>query len=250
MAVTYRTSNEQVFASPGGTAAPRSESVTNMPSGLAADDLLVIDIWSDGSTGATIDTPSGFTAFVSQINGQDGWPQYKSFWKKATGSETSITIGFSTATTYDIYVVTKRCDGQDLTTPVDGTPYTATPTGNGNTISGGSATVARDGSLVYQNLGVEGDSTTTFTVPTSTTGIQDRQSAFPAASTAYIAQNAGTYTSGDWTVSRSGTDNQDGVVFLAVIQPPAAGGGTTRGTPFGHRGTAFNGGRTFHGIIQ
>lgn len=27
-------------------------------------------------------------------------------------------------------------------------------------------------------------------------------------------------------------------------------GGTTRGTPFGHRGTAFNGGRTFHGIIQ
>lgn len=30
------------------------------------------------------------------------------------------------------------------------------------------------------------------------------------------------------------------------------GGGptTTRGTPFGHRGTAFNGGRTFHGIIQ
>ncbi|MFZ9156024.1 MAG: hypothetical protein ACO22A_06700, partial [Schleiferiaceae bacterium] len=30
----------------------------------------------------------------------------------------------------------------------------------------------------------------------------------------------------------------------------AAGGATTRGTPFGHRGTAFNGGRTFHGIIQ
>jgi hypothetical protein len=31
----------------------------------------------------------------------------------------------------------------------------------------------------------------------------------------------------------------------------AGGGGvTTRGTPFGHRGTAFNGGRTFHGIIQ
>lgn len=30
----------------------------------------------------------------------------------------------------------------------------------------------------------------------------------------------------------------------------AAGGGTTRGTPFGHRGTAFNGGRVLHGIIQ
>lgn len=30
----------------------------------------------------------------------------------------------------------------------------------------------------------------------------------------------------------------------------AAAGGTTRGTPFGHRGTAFNGGRALHGILQ
>lgn len=29
-----------------------------------------------------------------------------------------------------------------------------------------------------------------------------------------------------------------------------AAAGATRGTPFGHRGTAFNGGRTFHGILQ
>lgn len=28
------------------------------------------------------------------------------------------------------------------------------------------------------------------------------------------------------------------------------GAAATRGTPFGHRGTAFNGGRTFHGIVQ
>lgn len=30
----------------------------------------------------------------------------------------------------------------------------------------------------------------------------------------------------------------------------SGGGSTTRGTPFGHRGTAFNGGRTFNGILQ
>jgi hypothetical protein len=29
-----------------------------------------------------------------------------------------------------------------------------------------------------------------------------------------------------------------------------AGGAATRGTPFGHRGTAFNGGRSFNGILQ
>lgn len=30
----------------------------------------------------------------------------------------------------------------------------------------------------------------------------------------------------------------------------AGGAATTRGTPFGHRGTAFGGGRTFHGILN
>lgn len=34
------------------------------------------------------------------------------------------------------------------------------------------------------------------------------------------------------------------------IVAAAAGGATTRGTPFGSRGNAFNGGRTFHGIIR
>ena len=229
MAVTPRTSNKQIFTS-GGTAAPRTESITNLPSGLAADDLLVLKVWVDGGSSVVIDTPSGFTAFAAQINGQDGWPNHKAFWKKATGSETSISLGISGATSWDIGVVTERYDGQDLTTPVDGTPHTATPTGTSNTIAGGTLTVARDGSVATQSLGVEGDSTTTFTVPTGTTGMQERTSAFPAFSTAYIAKNAGSYASGDWTVSRSGSDNQDAVVFMAIIQPPAAGGGPS-GSP-------------------
>lgn len=40
------------------------------------------------------------------------------------------------------------------------------------------------------------------------------------------------------------------VISVVVYKEAGGGGGTTRGTPFGHRGTAFNGGRTFHGIIQ
>lgn len=35
-----------------------------------------------------------------------------------------------------------------------------------------------------------------------------------------------------------------------TYQDIVVGGATNRGTPFGHKGTAFNGGRTFHGIIQ
>jgi hypothetical protein len=61
------------------------------------------------------------------------------------------------------------------------------------------------------------------------------------------------------TGSRSGTSGQYGFRCTSmgggsyddyISEDTAGGGGTTRGTPFGHRGTAFNGGRTFHGIIQ
>ena len=51
----------------------------------------------------------------------------------------------------------------------------------------------------------------------------------------YAADNRNTAITGDWDVG--------------ACQYVAAGG-STRGGPFGHRGTAFNGGRTFHGIIQ
>lgn len=53
-----------------------------------------------------------------------------------------------------------------------------------------------------------------------------------------------------WSTAMGGS--VDGWVAVAAAFQGAGGGGggTTRGTPFGHRGTAFNGGRTFHGIIQ
>jgi hypothetical protein len=49
------------------------------------------------------------------------------------------------------------------------------------------------------------------------------------------------------TFTLSGSEG--GFVWGVVVGEAAAGGGATRGTPFGHRGTAFNGGRTFHGIL-
>lgn len=39
-------------------------------------------------------------------------------------------------------------------------------------------------------------------------------------------------------------------IAIAFLENGAAGGGATRGTPFGHVGTAFNGGRPLHGIIN
>jgi hypothetical protein len=52
-----------------------------------------------------------------------------------------------------------------------------------------------------------------------------------------------------WTLS-SGTTLIETAVASFKFSGGGGGGGTTRGTPFGHRGTAFNGGRTFHGIIN
>lgn len=60
---------------------------------------------------------------------------------------------------------------------------------------------------------------------------------------------------GDWTengtlVIEQGPPVSWGAPSLFVSGQAAAGGATTRGTPFGSRGNAFNGGRILHGIIR
>jgi hypothetical protein len=67
----------------------------------------------------------------------------------------------------------------------------------------------------------------------------------------------GAATNGGWilllaaddAINIHGCESSDGLRPYITVDY-TAGGGTTRGTPFGHRGTAFNGGRTFHGVIQ
>ena len=61
-------------------------------------------------------------------------------------------------------------------------------------------------------------------------------------------QDAG--AAGGITLTHGWTGTPNTWMICAVAYKPAGGAATTRGTPFGHRGTAFNGGRTFHGIIQ
>jgi hypothetical protein len=58
-----------------------------------------------------------------------------------------------------------------------------------------------------------------------------------------------TFAGGHANCTIPGGAGQDWICNVIAFKA-VAGGGTTRGTPFGHRGTAFNGGRTYHGIIQ
>lgn len=64
----------------------------------------------------------------------------------------------------------------------------------------------------------------------------------------------GTYflQSGSGSLTASGTlsSSVEWIAQLAIFNEVGGSGGTSRGTPFGHRGTAFNGGRTFNGILQ
>jgi hypothetical protein len=65
----------------------------------------------------------------------------------------------------------------------------------------------------------------------------------PAATDANIASGfAGVAGNGSNNGSTPGDDWESGSL--------GGGASATRGTPFGHRSTAFNGGRTFHGVIQ
>lgn len=67
-----------------------------------------------------------------------------------------------------------------------------------------------------------------------------------------LGENAGGVTSVPaWLFTETGAETMSSWGMLGDSYVGATGGAAaTRGTPFGHRGTAFNGGRTFHGIIQ
>lgn len=63
--------------------------------------------------------------------------------------------------------------------------------------------------------------------------------------------NADVGAAGAKTLTYGMTVNRDYHAFVAVAyKPAAAGGGATRGTPFGGRGNAFNGGRILQGVIR
>ena len=117
--------------------------------------------------------------------------------------------------------------------------------GTSTTPTTGSVTSVGDGALYVAALAHD-NGTVSITPDGGFTEIYENESASnePISVIFKIQTSAGALNPG-WTFGSS-------VGWPACVSEweAAAGGGTTRGTPFGHRGTAFNGGRTFHGIIQ
>jgi hypothetical protein len=72
------------FIGVAGTIVDSAASVSaNLPSGIAAGDLLVMFVSVATNTGSTITTPTGWTQFLAQVTGQRSGAYYK----VATGSE-------------------------------------------------------------------------------------------------------------------------------------------------------------------
>lgn len=70
--------------------------------------------------------------------------------------------------------------------------------------------------------------------------------------TTSVCLNSGmAYLVQDTAAAINPTWSDTGANAIASFKPPGGGGGgTTRGMPFGARGTAFNGGRTFQGVLR
>lgn len=102
-----------------------------------------------------------------------------------------------------------------------------------------SMTASGAGTIVY------GTTSTNDRTWTANTNFLEAQDTGTGHSVGYRdIESGGSYTAGAQASSSSN------ISVVAVIVANAAGGGTTRGIPFGTRGTAFNGGRPLTGILR
>jgi hypothetical protein len=159
--------------------------------------------------------------------------------KNITGGACTVTASHATAQRQSIEIF--EISGLDTTSPLE---TTNTATGTSTAPTGGSVTTAGGGFLL---AGVQTDNNySTITAGSGWTQITEVDHWSEAGSEYRITSAGGTY-SGDFSNS-----NNDAYRGGIVAYKDAAGGGgsTTRGTPFGQRGTAFNGGRTFYGPMR
>lgn len=176
---------------------------------------------------------------------KSGNNSYQSWWRKCTNSEPS-SYTFNATGSVSMAAGLVLISGADTTSPIDDQDINATATGNQDNVDYPAVTTTGADRLL---IGIaEGAGTRTTTEPTAYSGqeILDIQGTFAQLQVAW--RNAAT----------AGTYGPDNAVFSAnVTQPrgatiaikPAAGGGTTRGMPFGAESTAFAGGRCFKGPL-
>lgn len=209
-------------------------------------------IWDSPNPSATAPTGGG-TWSTTTAPTAGATNAFQSYCANATGGATTVTVDYGTG--FYIRSTISEFSGITTTSPLDvqtsnsGTSSTPSSGTTGTTAQADELvliTLAVDTGPIVGGLGIDAASGYT----NMDVWQQDTADTFDYAGTSHdykIVAATGTQ-SGSWgTLVGSYAWRGKIATFKAAA---GGGGGTTRGTPFGHRGTAFNGGRTFNGIVQ
>lgn len=205
-------------------------------------DLIVIGITNAGTAAATPTDSKGNT--WTALTGQTGGGVISRFWycinpTVGSGHTFSTSQAFSYPSIFVLAIAGAAAAGFDQ--------QNGTASASATSIQPGSITPTEDNELVVA-LCTNDDTGNTLSINGGFTIAQQNVTvAFQAegGGLAYLIQTTATAANPTW--SWGGSSEAASTVIASF---KAAAGGSTRGTPFGTRGTAFNGGRCLQGILR
>jgi hypothetical protein len=248
MAWTYRT------PSSGKEASNSTSHTITMPATVVAGDLLIAIFFTDGSETITWDnsTLGAWTQmnWSPQIGGSASTTM-AGYYKTAAGTEGGATITVTTGTTEAATWVVFAIAGWHGTTAPEGTA-TASGGVTGPDPASHAASWGAEANLWIALSGSDSvdriDNTGGLGWPSGYSNTGETDNAVAGATNLAWATKEATSPENPAAFTWNGTNQK--IALTMAIRPAAVGGGTTRGTPFGNRSTAFNGGRVFHGPIN
>jgi hypothetical protein len=234
-------------ADPGGS---RSTVAITTGSAVASGGFIVTCIGWFGTTTLSSVAGGGLTWTIDK-QGRAADPGFVSIAIASAQAPSGLASGTTITATLAANADVPTMGGTSFTgvatsSPVDGTPLGPTGVATAAWSTGNYSIQA--GSVIVGTCWNENTASGNTASAGSTEAWEIAQAGGPYSHVAEyrIEGSAGSYAvAGTWGAAQKNTNI--GVAYLAAA---GGGGATTRGTPFGHRGTAFNGGRTFHGIIN
>jgi hypothetical protein len=214
--------------------------------------VIIIGTGASGVAAPSITPPSGFSEVTGVATGlliakADPYAiTVRVFEKVASGESGSYAFTHASADTTGFMYNVAAAGTINVGTAGTGTAWSG---GSLVITANGVTTTTADAIVICLALGWDGVGATTppsGTTPTFTERLDP--------GVVYVADGplAAAGATGNKTITSgtSGPNNTWTSLLVWIDDSGGGGGGSTRGTPFGHKGTAFNGGRALHGIIQ
>jgi hypothetical protein len=203
-----------------GTGAVASPTI-DLPTGLAADDVLILCAATD--TTHTAGAATGWTHILSQADGTDS--TLSVWWRLATGSEgaTEVVAMFAAGESCAYGCVAYR--GVDTSAPIN--QQASADNGASGSISGPSVTPAVDNCMIIQIHG--GDHTAGFSAtPDASPVANERVDQINAGTGAYIyLQDYLQGTAAAIALDSTKSSSMDDASIQLALKPAAGGGGVT-----------------------